>query len=46
MKKVLTLFVFGGLLLVLLCFVGIDLGFRVKKSVPADEGFSPAAWWE
>lgn len=37
MKKVLTLFVCGGLLLVLLCFVGIDLGFRVKKSVPADD---------
>ena len=37
MKKFLTLFVCGGFLLVLLCFVGIDLGFRVKKSVPADD---------
>lgn len=37
MKKWLLRFFSVGLLLVLLCFVGIDLGFRVERSVPADD---------
>lgn len=37
MKKLLVTFVSAGLLLVILGFAGIDLGFRVKRSVPADD---------